>query len=79
MPTAGASRLEQLPTELLQEIVKIYLRFDVDNSIVTVTQICYRIRQAALGMTEIWRGITLLPANRPMSSKYRYRDVEYLY
>jgi hypothetical protein len=73
------SPLERLPTELLYDIVEIYLCFDQERSITTITQICHRIRQVVLGMADVWRNITLLPPYNLTAPAYRRYGVRHLF
>jgi hypothetical protein len=51
------SPLRRLPTEILCNIIGICIEGGVD--ILTLSEICSRLRQAALGMAGIWSNITL--------------------
>jgi hypothetical protein len=73
--TVGTSPLQRLPTELLCEIVRIYLCLDPHAGIVAITQVSRRIRQAVLGMAAVWKKITLLPAFGIRGAQYRRLDV----
>jgi hypothetical protein len=70
----GNSPLERLPTEVLSEIVNMYL-FD-DGEITTITHICNRIRQVVFGMASLWRGILILTVeDESIGPEFWYEDV----
>jgi hypothetical protein len=71
-----SASLNHLPTEVLSEIVAIYL--DVDNKIIVITQICRRLRQVVFGMGSIWRTIRLISTEYSVRPQYRYKDVRAL-
>ncbi|CAG8728014.1 12763_t:CDS:2, partial [Acaulospora colombiana] len=73
-----ASPLERPPTELLSQIVTIYL--SQTNSITTIMQICCRIRQVIAGMASIWRWIMLLGADGEsgFGARQRTNSLSYL-
>jgi hypothetical protein len=72
--------VERLPTEILYQIVSIYL--SQTENIITITRICRRIRQVVFSITSIWRVITILAADflpfRPERPDYQYKDVRVL-
>jgi hypothetical protein len=72
----ASTSLDRLPTEVLSEIVAIYL--DVDNKIIVITQICRRIRQVVFGLGSIWRTIRLISTEYSVGPQYRYKDVRAL-
>jgi hypothetical protein len=55
------SPLRRLPTEILNEILKICLE-DGEN-VLKIAGICSRLRDVVLGMTGIWSNITLYQAH----------------
>jgi hypothetical protein len=67
------SLLERLPTEVLSEIIDLYI-FDTGD-IAGITHICSRIRQVAFGMTTIWNDILILTIDDPLGAEYRYEQV----
>jgi hypothetical protein len=73
---AGASSLERLPTELLSQIVTIFV--EESNDIITITQISRRLRQVVFGTSSIWRAISLLTTSYDDRPQYIYEDVRNL-
>jgi hypothetical protein len=69
------SPFRRLPTEILSEIVDHSLNLGID--ITTITQICTRVRNAAFGMTTIWRSIKLQPDSWHYRPRYGYRTKVY--
>jgi hypothetical protein len=67
------SLFERLPTEVLSEIIDMYL-FETGN-IATITHICSRIRQVTFGMAIVWNNIVLLTAEEPFGAEYWYEEV----
>jgi hypothetical protein len=67
------SLLERLPTEVLSEIIDLYI-FDTGD-IAGITHICNRIRQVAFGMITIWNDILILTIEDPLGAEYRYEQV----
>jgi uncharacterized small protein (DUF1192 family) len=53
------SPLRRIPTEILSEIIRLCL--DDGEDIIKIAGVCGRLREVALGMTEVWSKITLQP------------------
>jgi hypothetical protein len=71
---ARLSPFEQLPNEILREIVKMYFDDHVPR-ITTIMHICRRLRQATLSLPAIWCSIRVLTPFDSFGAKYGYEDV----
>ncbi|PVG01769.1 hypothetical protein CPB86DRAFT_57831 [Serendipita vermifera] len=65
------SPLKRLPTELLSEIIGIYIK--QGGEITTAAGVCSRLRQVVLGMAGIWSKISLREIRTRKDSGYWYR------
>jgi hypothetical protein len=66
------SPFRRLPTEVLSEIIILYLQSGGD--ITVITGICSRLREVALGMAGIWSHIALLPVDG-LDDRCRYEEI----